>query len=252
MDNILLYPAGSTASCHYASGMLEQAGCLLTDHPSPEITHLLLDVPSFDKSGKLRDGRDLRELLRMLPSTITLIGGSLKQEYLTPYRRIDLLQDPYYLSKNAAITAECALRAASPHLKATFADSPTLILGWGRIGKCLARLLSALGCPVTVAARKDSDRAMLEALGYRAVDFSSIPHILQHCRMLFNTVPDIHIQENALDRWKNGIAIDLASEPGLKGKTAIPARGLPGKYAPESSGMLIAQTILKLYKEEVL
>ena len=45
-------------------------------------------------------------------------------------------------------------------------------------------------------------------------------------------------------------AIDLASEPGMQGKSVIPARGLPGKYAPESSGKLIADTILRVLKEE--
>lgn len=252
MERYLLYSIGSLDSCHYAATLLEKAGFSLTDHPSPDITHLLLDIPSFDASGCLRDGADLRELLRMLPKTITLIGGNLDLGYLDGYRKVDLLKDPYFLAKNAAITAECALRVCTPHLKATFSDSPALILGWGRIGKCLAKLLSSIGCPVTVAARKESDRAILEALGYRAVDFSQISETLQQSKVLFNTVPDLPLHSDVPDLWKNGIAIDLASYPGMKGKSVIPARGLPGKYAPESSGKLIAETILKLYKEEAL
>lgn len=252
MDKILLYPVGSTDSCHYASTLLEQGGFSLADHPSPEITHLLLDIPSFDTEGRLRDGADLKELLRMLPKKVILIGGNLYQKYLSNYRTIDLLQDPYYLAKNASITAECALRAAAPYLNTTFHDTPALILGWGRIGKCLSKTLSSLGCPVTVAARKETDRAMLETLGYTAVDFSQIQKTLRHCRILFNTVPDLPLHSDILDLWKNGIAIDLASYPGMKGRTVIPARGLPGKYAPESAGKLIAETILKLYKEEAL
>lgn len=245
MNPILLYPLGITDSCHYACRFAEQAGLSLTDHPSPEVTHLLLDIPSWDPLGFLRNGSDLKELLRMLPKDITLIGGRLDRDFLQGYRTLDLLQDPQFLAKNAAITAECALQAAAPHLTGTFAESPALILGWGRIGKCLARLLSAMGCPVTVAARKESDRAMLEALGYRAVDFSRIPQILCRCRILFNTVPDLSIHSSLSDLWKNGIALDLASEPGLKGIPVISARGLPGKYAPESAGRLIADTILR-------
>lgn len=252
MERCLLYPIGCSDSCHYAAILLEKAGFSLTDHPSPDITHLLLDIPSFDPNGCLRDGTDLQELLRRVPKTITLIGGNLDQEYLDGYRKIDLLKDPHYLAKNAAITAECALQICTPHLKATLSDSPVLILGWGRIGKCLAKLLSSMGCPVTVAARKESDRAMLEALGYRAVDFSQITETLQQCKVLFNTVPDLPLHSDVPDLWKNGTAIDLASYPGMKGKSVIPARGLPGKYAPESSGMLIAQAILRLYKEEAL
>jgi dipicolinate synthase subunit A len=185
-----------------------------------------------------------------VPKNITVIGGNLNQELWGDYRTEDLLKDPYYLAKNAAITADCALKVSAPLLKSAFADSPALILGWGRIGKCLARMLSALGCPVTVAARKDSDRAILEALGYRAADFPEIPSILTRYRVLFNTVPNLPLHSDLLDNWKNGIAIDLASEPGMQGKSVIPARGLPGKYAPESSGKLIADTILKVLKEE--
>ena len=243
MDQILLYPAGTGESCRHASLLLKKAGIPLTDHPAPEITHLLLDIP-----GRHAD-EDLKELLRRLPGTITIIGGHLDKTYLADHPVVDFLKDPLYLAKNAAITAECALQAAAPHLKTTFADSPALILGWGRIGKCLAKLLSSMGCPVTVAARKAGDRAMLEALGYQAVDFSQIPQAMRNSRILFNTVPNLCIHNRFPEPWKDGIAIDLASAPGLMAEGIIPARGLPGKYAPESSGKLIAQTILRYIKE---
>lgn len=249
MDKFLLYPIGISASCRYASSCLKQAGFSLIDHPSPEVTHLLLDVPSFDANGFLKDGSSLKELLRTLPQNIVVIGGYLDQDYLTAYQKIDLLKDPFYLAENAAITAECAMQFSSPHLKTTLSDAPALILGWGRIGKCLAQRLAALGCSVTVAARKECDRALLYALGYSAVDFPQIPQTLKRCRILFNTVPDLPLHSDIIDSWKTGIAIDLASEPGMKGNTVIPARGLPGKYAPESSGRLIAKTILRFYKE---
>lgn len=245
MDTILLYPVGISESCRYASHFLEQAGFTLTDHPSPDVTHLLLDVPS-SACAKLED------LLCMLPARITVVGGNLNQPFLKEYRKIDLLQNPDYLAKNAAITAECALRAAAPCLKSTYAESPALILGWGRIGKCLAQKLRALGCAVTVAARKESDRALLKALGYESVDFSQVPGKLKQFRVLFNTVPQPPLDMDDMDLRKDGIAIDLASLPGLPGKDVIPARGLPGKYAPETSGRLIAQTLHNFYKEETL
>ena len=242
LDKILLYPIGSSGSCRYASGYLEQAGIALIDHPAPEITHLLLDVPSKEP---LSDGRDLKEVLRMLPRSVTVIGGNLN---LTERRTVDLLQDPLYLAKNAAITAQCALQVAAPYLHTTLADTPVLILGWGRIGKCLAKLLSNLGCSVTVAVRKLQDRAMLEALGYRAVDFEAVPSILPQCGLLYNTVPDLPFVWDL----SKVVAIDLASEPGMKCDNVIIARGLPGKYAPESSGNLIAETIFRFYKEGIL
>ncbi len=250
MNPYLLYPVGCLNSCRYASSFLKEAGFSLTDHPSPEITHLLLDIPSFDADGFLRDGSDLKELLRMLPKTIAVIGGNLETDVLTDYRKIDLLKDPFFLAKNAAITAECALQISAPYLLTTFADSKALILGWGRIGKHLAKLLSSLGCCVSIAARKESDRAMLETLGYTAVDFSQIPQILTQYTILYNTVPNLPLHSDVLDAWHSGTAIDLASAPGMNGRNVIPARGLPGKYAPKTTGKLIAETVVKFCKEE--
>ena len=89
---------------------------------------------------------------------------------------------------------------------------------------------------------------MLEALGYRAVEFSQVPQILKQHKLLFNTVPELPLYIDG----EQIIAIDLASVPGLKGNQIIPARGLPGKYAPQSSGKLIASTIQRMYQEGIL
>ena len=47
LKHILMYPIGSTDACGFAAAYLKQTGVSLTDHPSPEVTHLLLDIPSF-------------------------------------------------------------------------------------------------------------------------------------------------------------------------------------------------------------
>lgn len=241
MVSKVLFPIGTTDSCRFAARLLARSGFLLTDHPSPDITHLLLDIPSFTPNGI-----DLRELLRMLPGTVTVIGYGLDADFLEKYAKLDLRKDPLFLAKNAAITAECALQAAMPCLTTTLRDTSALILGWGRIGKCLAKLLQDIGTPVTIAARKKADRAMAEALGYRSVDFSELDREASRHRLLFNTVPDgITLSSPSPDCVK----IDLASPPGLQGCDCIPARGLPGKYAPESAGKLIAERVSRLIKE---
>ena len=246
MKDVTIFPIGITESCRYASRFLKQFGYALTDHISPDITHVLLDIPSFDESGNLKDGSDLQKLLRMLPESVAIIGGNLNQEYLVRYRKADLLKDAYFQAKNAAITAECALQIAANYLHTTFSDSPALILGWGRIGKCLSRLLRILGCAVTVAARKEPDRAMLTALGYKALDF---PQTLSNYRVLFNTVPRQTVAAGILNRQNCLIKLDLASVPGMVCDDVIIARGLPGKYAPESAGKLIAESIHHALKE---
>lgn len=252
MTHILIYPVGATDACSYAAGFLERAGFPLTDHPSPEVTHLLLDIPSFTADGLLRGGGSLTEILERLPAGMTVIGGKLDHPALSGRPALDLLRDAEYLARNAAITAECAVRIAGSLLPTILPDSPALVIGWGRIGKCLTKYLSSVGCPVVAAARNPTDRAMAKALGIEAVDIPGIPDLLPDIQVLFNTVPVPVLNAGQLARCGKCVKIDLASKPGLDGSDIIFARGLPGQYAPESSGKLIAQTILRHFREGAL
>ncbi len=245
MDDMLVYPAGTTAACGYGAEFLHRAGIPLIDHPSPEVTHLLLDVPSFSSGGMLRGGGDPEVLLAMLPGDMTVVGGNLNHPALQEYKTIDLLQEEAYLAENAFITADCALKIARGKTNFVFRGCPVLILGWGRIGKCLGQLLKAIGSDVTIAARKAADRAMLHALGYDAVDLAEAKTALWKYRILFNTAPEMILQKQDMHGWE-GLKIDLASKDGIEGRDVLRARGLPGIHAPETSGKLIAETFLSL------
>ena len=246
MENGVCYPVGSTAACSYAGTFLQQAGITLIDHPAPEVNLLLMDVPSLNDDAQLRGGGDLIQLLRTLPPEVTIIGGNLNHPKLEGYRKMDLLKDASYLAENALITAHCAVHIAAKHMQFIFAGCPVLVVGWGRIGKCLSFLLKNLGAVVTVAARKETDRAMAHALGFAVVDtqkLTAVPY-----RVVFNTVPWVLLQK---EKHCGAVIIELASTPGILGDGIISARGLPGIYAPESSGQLIARTILRKLKEEL-
>ncbi|MBQ3503119.1 MAG: hypothetical protein IJA75_00265 [Oscillospiraceae bacterium] len=243
MKPILLYPIGSTEAIRYAVSQLHKEGTPIIDHPAPEVTHLLLDIPAFAQDGTLRGGGTLQHHLERLPPETVVVGGNLNHPGLAEHRTVDFLSDESYLAQNASITAHCALKVAAPLLKATFADIKVLVIGWGRIGKHLAKLLRALGASVTVAARSEKDQAMLHSLGYTAVDYSAPP---PPCHLVFNTVPSVY--EGSFS--ESCMKIELASRPGLTGDGILSARGLPGIYAPESSGALIAKTFLRLCKGE--
>lgn len=251
MNNFLILSVGRTPSAAYARVRLEAQGVPVTETPSPDVTHLLLDVPSFEDSGKLRGGAALEVLLDLLPERITVCGGALIHPALEKYDTIDLLKDPDYLAENAYITAEAALNIALPRLPRLLRGCEVLILGWGRIGKCLAQLLKSTGATVTVAARQSAHRSMLRALGYHAVDIPALERALPYCHIIFNTVPQMLLPEHSLMLCRDDcIKIDLASLPGMSGPGVITARGLPGLHKPESSGELIAQTLTRLIGKE--
>ena len=211
----------------YAAQALEQAGIPVTSVPQPDTTHLLLPVPTrcFDT----------------LPENVVIVGGNL--HCLPGYQVLDLLKDPVYLEENAAITAECALKL----VKLDWQDIPVLILGFGRIGKHLARILKGLGAKVTTAARKDGDLQLATALGYGTIPIQEAQKALPGFKVVFNTVPAMILSTAGAP---DCIPVELASKPGMVGNGIMDGRGLPGKYAPQASGELIARRFLALAKEE--
>ena len=238
MAQSIFYAAGTTEACRIAAEILKGKGFLFAETPGPEVTDLILDVPSFSSPGILRSGDAFADLLGNFPGLRRIYGGKLSCAD-TSLQKTDLLEDPGYLAENAAITADCALRLCGLSLKTTWKDSRILVIGWGRIGKQLCRMLKNLGADVTVCARKAPDRALLSAFGYAVTE----PGALQGegYQVIFNTAPDLGLGEEVLSDCP--IPMDLSSRDGLLGKSVIYARGLPGIYAPQSSGKLIASVI---------
>ena len=114
----------------------------------------------------------------------------------------------------------------------------------------LAKHLQAVGAEVTVAARKPSSRAMVEALGMDSIEIDGLSHILRRYRVIFNTIPSPVLDAAQISYCREDcVKLELASVNGMEGKDIIVARGLPGKYAPESSGNLIAESVVRLLAE---
>jgi len=243
----VFYTAGRTNALRFAQRILKNKDMRFAPLPDKSVTHLLLGVPAFEADGSLKGGGPLEDVLHALSPEVTVCGGMLKHHALEGFRTIDLLEDPFYIAENARITAHCALRLAMQRLPVTLHGCPILVIGWGRIGKCLAQLLKAVGAHVTVAARKESDRAMLSALGYGCADTQELGNSLARFRVIFNTVPEMVLpKEEMFDCPADCLKIDLASRPGMDAPDVIWARGLPGKDVPETSGVLIARTLLRL------
>ena len=247
MGHTKFYCAGTTKAIQNAAVILRRTGITLVREPDASVTDLLLDIPSFDSAGNLRDGEDPDALFDRLPQGIRIWGGNLQS--LSSRNAMDLLQDPAYLCENAAITADCALKMAAPMLDTTWRLSRVLIIGWGRIGKQLSKTLKSLGSAVTVCVRKPADRALLRAFGYAVLSPAELHAISGQYDLIFNTAPAPMLNCSRDVIGSRCIPIDLASIPGLIGDTVITARGLPGKLAPRASGQLIARRILELRKE---
>ena len=223
----------------YAARYLSELGIPVTDKCAPDVSHLLLPVPSFPAGDAY-----LAYYLGRLPENIIISGGKLHAPLLAEYRIVDFLQDPYYLASNAAITADCALDLLREKSDAPLQGKQILIIGWGRIGKCLAKKLEQQNAHVTISARKPADLAMIQALSYRSLPTSKLSEWANRFDAILNTVPALVLPE--LEAKADAIVMELASKPGISGEGILNARGLPGKMAPERSGKLIAETFIRL------
>lgn len=236
MKGSVFYTAGASDALQHAKRRLQQWGYVFSPIPSEHVTHLLLPVPSFDAPDVLKGGQIFSQVLRHLSENVTIFGGNLPP---LPYRSVDFLQDEDYLCENAAITARCVCRIVRQ--KCELQDAAVLVIGYGRIGKCLLPLLKAQGAYVTTAVRKERDLSHLRENGESAV------HIplwdTRRYDIIINTAPAALLDEK--QAHPDALLMDLASVRGIAGERVLWARGLPSKMAPDESGTLIAKTVVR-------
>ena len=239
MSKTTVFCVPRSEAIRYAARFLSDRGISVTEKCEPDVTHVLLPVPSFSRGDEY-----LAHLLTKLPDDVILCGGNLHSPLVESYPCIDFLQDPYYLADNAAITADCTLRILKKQFHLELTDKRVLVIGWGRIGKCLCPILRSEGADVSVAARKVHDLAMIQALGCSSLPISAAASETERFDVILNTVPVLLFPQI---KTKDGcVALELASKPGMTGGKIYDARGLPGKLAPMRSGKLIAKTFLRL------
>ena len=159
---------------------------------------------------------------------------------------------------NAIPTAEGAIQIAMEETPFTIHSSKCLVIGNGRIGKILAKMLQGIGARVTVAARKKGDLAFGFSMGYETVPISDLGETIGEYDIIFNTAPSLILDFDLLSKISNKVLIiDLASKPGgvdfdearRKGIKVIWALSLPGKVAAETAGDIICKTILNIIDE---
>ncbi|QNU65298.1 dipicolinate synthase subunit DpsA [Ruminiclostridium herbifermentans] len=171
---------------------------------------------------------------------------------------VDLLEREEMAVLNAIPTAEGAIQIALEEMPTTLHNSNALILGFGRIGKTLAKVLTGMGANVYVEARKYSDLAWIRNYGYKPVLLSELANTVKSINVLFNTIPSIILNNEILKALNpNCLIIDLASKPGgvdfekakELGLKAIWALSLPGKVAPVTAAEFIKDTAYNIIEE---
>ncbi len=230
---------------------------------------VILPLPAADARGMVNaplseKQLEIREVLeRMRPWQLLCAGraGACLKEMAAEkgIRLVDYLEREEFAVLNAAATAEGALQILMEELPITLWESKVLVIGHGRIGRVLARRLSALGARVTVAARKCADMAWIRVMGWEGLDSRTLRGHLGSFDCVVNTVPARVLEREQLSELKGGcLCLDLASKPGgldfeaaaSLGLRAIWALSLPGKAAPATAGRIIRDTIYNIVEEQ--
>lgn len=171
---------------------------------------------------------------------------------------IDILEREEMAILNAIPTAEGAIQIAMEEMPITLHGCNAMILGFGRIGKILAKMLHGLGANVFIEARKYSDIAWITSFSYKPVFINDLKANLSDMDVVFNTIPTIILNTELLNELsKECLIIDLASKPGgvdfekakEMGIKAIWALSLPGKVAPVTAAKFIKETIYNIIDE---
>ena len=146
----------------------------------------------------------------------------------------------------------------------TLDSAKAAVVGYGRIGSLLAEKLRALGADVTVLARRREVLQHAELRHHKGVllhckdGYRGLEEIPKDCRVIFNTVPNRIFTGDALEQIpRDCLFVDLASAPGgidfvaaeKLGIRAVWATALPGKYSPETAGIMIAETVETILSE---
>ena len=206
---------------------------------------------------------DTEALIEKISPESVVLGGKIPPwmcDFLAhkKIRYIDYLKREDLAVKNAVPTSEGAIEIAMNELPVTLHQSRCLVIGYGRIGRVLARMLQGLGAYVSVAARRSETLAWIDSEGCTPVKTADMSDTIHTFDVIFNTAPALVLDRAMLRRIpKESVVIDLASKPGgvdfdaakETGVKVIWALSLPGKVAPLTAGAILKDTVVNIIDE---
>ena len=201
------------------------------------------------------------ELMNLIKDK-TLIAGTISNDSYEKYRDvkiIDIMKNEKLAILNTIATAEGAIKEIIENTQINIHGSKIMILGFGRIGKTLAKKLDGLSAKVTVVSKEDEELAWAEAYGYIKIELNKIKNIIKDYDIIVNTIPSIILQGSILKEInKNVLLLDLASgDGGINKKEAdennlnlIKSLGIPGKISPIATAKILKEAIYEIMEEK--
>lgn len=253
------------------SGMENVQCCLRVQEAVRDAKFVILPMPGIDEQGKIRAKYGVEplalneEVLRSFRDDAMVIAGFARPllKTLTSARGLKLLEiaelDEVAIL-NSVPSSEGAVQMAMEATDITIHGSKVFVLGFGRCGTTLARMVKALGADTTVVVRKPADLARIQEMGLQPLTFRQLQENIGAADIVFNTVPFQVLDRTVLAKANPAVYIcDIASAPGgvdfnaarELGIKAELAPGLPGKVAPRTAGLILAKVIPDIILNEL-
>lgn len=233
-----------------AAGRLREAARLSRELCAKHL--VLLPVPST-KDGVCVTGTDipLFDTLSGVGEGTYVFGYGLPKEYVSAISRAggvahDLLFDEQFLCENAYVTAVGALG----HILTTVSSMPEQlcfgVVGYGRIGREISRLLLFLGAELVIYTSREAARMTLGECGVSTrdlsresvIDFSGVDILINTAERSF---------ENTFKKGPLPLGlrvIELASGKNFEGVAGVEyLPGIPEKMYPKSGGRVYFNAI---------
>jgi len=234
-------------------------------NPAKKSDVMILPIPGVDNHGlvksisksKLYFNEEVAKNLQ--PHTLVLVG--MRSSYLLDLRNvydfslIEIAELNDFAILNSIPSVEGAIAKAMELTLITIHNSKSMVIGFGRVGITLARMLKGLGADIYVTDRSSEQLARALEMNCHLVELKDIDERLSEMDIIFNTVPALVLPEERLKLLNSDcVIIDLASAPGgldyaaaeELGITTYLAPGLPGMVAPVTAGNILGSLYPRL------
>lgn len=174
---------------------------------------------------------------------------TLKDNNITAFYYND---DEILVMKNAYLTAEGTLAAIINNTQKSLKSQKILILGYGRVGKALTKLLGDIGADASVATSDVYELAHAAVYVDKTYTLKDFTDGLSNYDVIINTVPKMILKGNKLQHIrKDAFVIDLASLPGgvdldeanKLGLNVLHYLGVPAKTAAITAGQYLYESV---------
>ncbi len=223
----------------------------------PFYENIILPLPTVANGAVVYTGKTVAEIRDLLRPNQKVFFGNIPSDSFHENGR-SYYYNEGFLIKNSGLTAQGVLKIILDNTQKDFHTLSVAVLGFGRCGKAICKLLKNCGFQVTSFSRRSESKILAQSEGLMTDDMKNIDDTIRQFDIIVNTVPFNIISENGLDKLtQENLYIETASKPygfdilksDIYSFRYVLGESLPGKFTPVSAGINIADTVTEMIKE---